>query len=78
SSGEYLPGSLQGKISSDGCLKKEQMVVSAIASTPHSTENAPSSQVRVQVLVKKSPLHSRQLAHLWWSVILTPTQLTML
>ncbi|MCV8263909.1 hypothetical protein ODR04_24815, partial [Escherichia coli] len=30
-----LPGSLQGKISSDGCLKKEQMVVSAIASTPH-------------------------------------------
>ncbi len=28
------PGSLQGKISSDGCLKKEQMVVSAIASTP--------------------------------------------
>ncbi|MDI1005997.1 hypothetical protein NEL70_04275, partial [Escherichia coli] len=32
--GEYLPGSLQGKISSDGCLKKEQMVVSAIASTP--------------------------------------------
>ncbi|WP_213079714.1 hypothetical protein, partial [Escherichia coli] len=26
--------SLQGKISSDGCLKKEQMVVSAIASTP--------------------------------------------
>ncbi|WP_213080221.1 hypothetical protein, partial [Escherichia coli] len=27
--------SLQGKISSDGCLKKEQMVVSAIASTPH-------------------------------------------
>ncbi|WP_216079684.1 hypothetical protein, partial [Shigella sonnei] len=35
SSGEYLPGSLQGKISSDGCLKKEQMVVSAIASTPH-------------------------------------------
>ncbi|WP_077126263.1 hypothetical protein, partial [Shigella sonnei] len=35
--GEYLPGSLQGKISSDGCLKKEQMVVSAIASTPHSS-----------------------------------------
>ncbi|WP_216088135.1 hypothetical protein, partial [Shigella flexneri] len=34
SSGEYLPGSLQGKISSDGCSKKEQMVVSAIASTP--------------------------------------------
>ncbi|SVH92044.1 integrase [Shigella flexneri] len=33
-SGEYLPGSLQGKISSDSCLKKEQMVVSAIASTP--------------------------------------------
>ncbi|WP_216080898.1 hypothetical protein, partial [Shigella boydii] len=33
--GEYLPGSLQGKISSDGCSKKEQMVVSAIASTPH-------------------------------------------
>ncbi|WP_000685598.1 hypothetical protein, partial [Escherichia coli] len=29
-----LPGSLQGKISSDGCLKKEQMVVSAIVSTP--------------------------------------------
>ncbi|WP_216086005.1 hypothetical protein, partial [Shigella sonnei] len=37
SSGEYLPGSLQGKISSDGCLKKEQMVVSAIASTPQDT-----------------------------------------
>ncbi|WP_206745761.1 hypothetical protein, partial [Escherichia coli] len=37
SSGEYLPGSLQGKISSDGCLKKEQMVVSAIASTPHTS-----------------------------------------
>ncbi|MGT0205871.1 hypothetical protein ACVOAG_17420, partial [Shigella flexneri] len=37
SSGEYLPGSLQGKISSDGCLKKEQMVVSAIASTPQNT-----------------------------------------
>ncbi|MFN0766326.1 hypothetical protein ACKWNS_29825, partial [Escherichia coli] len=37
SSGEYLPGSLQGKISSDGCLKKEQMVVSAIASTPQSS-----------------------------------------
>ncbi|WP_213057719.1 hypothetical protein, partial [Escherichia coli] len=34
SSGEYLPGSLQGKISSDSCLKKEQMVVSAIVSTP--------------------------------------------
>ncbi|MCV3046264.1 hypothetical protein OHF15_26740, partial [Escherichia coli] len=33
----YLPGSLQGKISSDGCLKKEQMVVSAIASTPEFT-----------------------------------------
>ncbi|OOP39672.1 hypothetical protein AJR30_009325, partial [Shigella flexneri] len=31
-----LPGSLQGKISSDDCLKKEQMVVSAIASTPQS------------------------------------------
>ncbi|WP_249821893.1 transposase domain-containing protein, partial [Escherichia coli] len=30
--------SLQGKISSDGCLKKEQMVVSAIASTPHNVE----------------------------------------
>ncbi|MCB6815408.1 hypothetical protein LIY55_15990, partial [Escherichia coli] len=30
--------SLQGKISSDGCLKKEQMVVSAIASTPHCIE----------------------------------------
>ncbi|MCM5500527.1 hypothetical protein MMT79_28750, partial [Escherichia coli] len=37
SSGEYLPGSLQGKISSDGCLKKEQMVVSAIASTPQTS-----------------------------------------
>ncbi|MDI0512502.1 hypothetical protein NEO20_07150, partial [Escherichia coli] len=37
--GEYLPGSLQGKISSDGCLKKEQMVVSAIASTPHSSHH---------------------------------------
>ncbi|WP_213045727.1 hypothetical protein, partial [Escherichia coli] len=35
---EYLPGSLQGKISSDGCLKKEQMVVSAIASTPQIEE----------------------------------------
>ncbi|EPF3109803.1 hypothetical protein ACSRNT_004668, partial [Escherichia coli] len=31
---EYLPGSLQDKILSDGCLEKEQMVVSAIASTP--------------------------------------------
>ncbi|MCX8395827.1 hypothetical protein OTG69_26045, partial [Escherichia coli] len=40
SSGEYLPGSLQGKISSDGCLKKEQMVVSAIASTPQNNKNA--------------------------------------
>ncbi|WP_216078866.1 hypothetical protein, partial [Shigella sonnei] len=40
-SGEYLPGSLQGKISSDGCLKKEQMVVSAIASTPHTLSNKP-------------------------------------
>ncbi|WP_212738395.1 hypothetical protein, partial [Escherichia coli] len=39
SSGEYLPGSLQGKISSDGCLKKEQMVVSAIASTPHASSS---------------------------------------
>ncbi|WP_216088251.1 MULTISPECIES: hypothetical protein, partial [Shigella] len=37
SSGEYLPGSLQGKISSDDCLKKEQMVVSAIASTPQTS-----------------------------------------
>ncbi|WP_216080872.1 hypothetical protein, partial [Shigella boydii] len=38
---EYLPGSLQGKISSDDCLKKEQMVVSAIASTPqHSSRCA--------------------------------------
>lgn len=27
---------------------------------------------------KEIALHSRQLAHLWWSVILTPTQLTML
>ncbi|EPH5186864.1 TPA: hypothetical protein ACSBEQ_004445, partial [Shigella sonnei] len=34
SSGEYLPGSLQDKILSDDCLEKEQMVVSAIASTP--------------------------------------------
>ena len=35
---ESFWGTLQGKISSDGCLKKEQMVVSAIASTPqHST-----------------------------------------
>ncbi|WP_252099853.1 hypothetical protein, partial [Escherichia coli] len=32
--------SLQGKISSDGCLKKEQMVVSAIASTPQSARTA--------------------------------------
>ncbi|KGA00759.1 integrase core domain protein [Shigella flexneri] len=29
------PRQPSGKISSDGCLKKEQMVVSAIASTPH-------------------------------------------
>ncbi|AHA64649.1 Exodeoxyribonuclease VIII [Shigella dysenteriae 1617] len=36
SSGEYLPGSLQDKILSDDCLEKEQMVVSAIASTPQS------------------------------------------
>ncbi|WP_213079786.1 hypothetical protein, partial [Escherichia coli] len=42
SSGEYLPGSLQGKISSDGCLKKEQMVVSAIASTPQNVMISPS------------------------------------
>ncbi|WP_213079539.1 hypothetical protein, partial [Escherichia coli] len=28
-----------GKISSDGCLKKEQMVVSAIASTPQITKH---------------------------------------
>ncbi|MCX8396139.1 hypothetical protein OTG69_27775, partial [Escherichia coli] len=41
SSGEYLPGSLQGKISSDGCLKKEQMVVSAIASTPQQDISEP-------------------------------------
>ncbi|WP_213077492.1 hypothetical protein, partial [Escherichia coli] len=33
---------LQGKISSDGCLKKEQMVVSAIASTPHTDREIPS------------------------------------
>ncbi|WP_213081011.1 hypothetical protein, partial [Escherichia coli] len=39
--------SLQGKISSDGCLKKEQMVVSAIASTPHSDGgNTPSERCR--------------------------------
>ncbi|WP_213045899.1 hypothetical protein, partial [Escherichia coli] len=40
SSGEYLPGSLQGKISSDSCLKKEQMVVSAIVSTPQISQNS--------------------------------------
>ncbi|WP_214282865.1 hypothetical protein, partial [Escherichia coli] len=44
SSGEYLPGSLQGKISSDGCLKKEQMVVSAIASTPHTSHDMTASK----------------------------------
>ncbi len=32
--GEYLSGSVQEKVSSDGCLKKEQMAVSAIVSTP--------------------------------------------
>ncbi|EPT8033696.1 hypothetical protein ACVSWI_004325, partial [Shigella flexneri] len=37
SSGEYLPGSLQDKILSDDCLEKEQMVVSAIASTPQAS-----------------------------------------
>ncbi|MGT0608882.1 hypothetical protein, partial [Shigella flexneri] len=45
SSGEYLPGSLQGKISSDGCLKKEQMVVSAIASTPQCCANFADYQI---------------------------------
>ncbi|MGQ8835033.1 hypothetical protein ACUTT9_19175, partial [Shigella sonnei] len=45
SSGEYLPGSLQGKISSDGCLKKEQMVVSAIASTPQLLPSSESPQL---------------------------------
>ncbi|AHA67841.1 Transposase [Shigella dysenteriae 1617] len=34
---EIFYNRLQGKISSDGCLKKEQMVVSAIASTPQAT-----------------------------------------
>ncbi|MEF4759108.1 hypothetical protein U9806_21405, partial [Escherichia coli] len=52
SSGEYLPGSLQGKISSDGCLKKEQMVVSAIASTPQIifTSDARSKTVTLNTL----------------------------
>ncbi|WP_205842478.1 hypothetical protein, partial [Escherichia coli] len=45
SSGEYLPGSLQGKISSDSCLKKEQMVVSAIVSTPQVTEESKSDSI---------------------------------
>ncbi|EOW5175830.1 hypothetical protein ACOY1P_004764, partial [Escherichia coli] len=45
------PGSLQGKISSDGCLKKEQMVVSAIASTPH----LPSF-----MLIRNIPIDSKQ------------------
>ncbi|MCM4273132.1 hypothetical protein MMS26_06245, partial [Escherichia coli] len=58
SSGEYLPGSLQGKISSDGCLKKEQMVVSAIASTPHyfcrAGGNRPDG-LNEPVTVKKGP-----------------------
>ncbi|MEF4870903.1 hypothetical protein U9025_08720, partial [Escherichia coli] len=48
SSGEYLPGSLQGKISSDGCLKKEQMVVSAIASTPQSDPRKRIQEVRMR------------------------------
>ncbi|WP_426174700.1 hypothetical protein, partial [Shigella boydii] len=38
----------QGKISSDGCLKKEQMVVSAIASTPQCAYKRPR-------LAQKSP-----------------------
>ncbi|WP_205843486.1 hypothetical protein, partial [Escherichia coli] len=42
---EYLPGSLQGKISSDSCLKKEQMVVSAIVSTPQVTEESKSDSI---------------------------------
>ncbi|KIZ59209.1 hypothetical protein UH31_20385, partial [Escherichia coli] len=49
SSGEYLPGSLQGKISSDGCLKKEQMVVSAIASTPQLHDAYKASDERLYV-----------------------------
>ncbi|MCM4780074.1 hypothetical protein MMS31_25580, partial [Escherichia coli] len=55
SSGEYLPGSLQGKISSDGCLKKEQMVVSAIASTPQWDRNRPQidTEIELRMLFKK-------------------------
>ncbi|EJZ65236.1 integrase core domain protein, partial [Shigella flexneri 1485-80] len=33
--GNISPAAFKGKISSDDCSKKEQMVVSAIASTPH-------------------------------------------
>ncbi len=35
--GNISPAAFREKISSDGCLKKEQMVVSAIASTPQSS-----------------------------------------
>ncbi|HFW9305536.1 TPA: hypothetical protein ACIDP8_004397, partial [Shigella sonnei] len=45
---------LQGKISSDGCLKKEQMVVSAIASTPQKDVDLH------QVLWSRSRLGERQ------------------
>ncbi|WP_213081540.1 hypothetical protein, partial [Escherichia coli] len=47
--------SLQGKISSDGCLKKEQMVVSAIASTPQLVDRGKRSAIifcRMRVLHK--------------------------
>ncbi|MCM4898110.1 hypothetical protein MMS09_28505, partial [Escherichia coli] len=54
SSGEYLPGSLQGKISSDGCLKKEQMVVSAIASTPQG-EPTPGSDLPTEKVTLTTP-----------------------
>ncbi|PQV20135.1 hypothetical protein CYD33_027795, partial [Escherichia coli] len=43
---------LQGKISSDGCLKKEQMVVSAIASTP---QTIPGLRAERKVISKLSP-----------------------
>ncbi|WP_244582929.1 hypothetical protein, partial [Escherichia coli] len=62
SSGEYLPGSLQGKISSDCCLKKEQMVVSAIASTPHylQEDDRICIQRRIQHCLKRAKMKSQR------------------
>ncbi|EKM5305796.1 hypothetical protein PU109_003350, partial [Escherichia coli] len=58
----YLPGSLQGKISSDGCLKKEQMVVSAIASTPH--YQTADYALRLSVMADTATMRMKAL-HFW-------------